>query len=117
MRKSGRVRSGRQRALEFGRAGRMVGHSTEERQRADRRSPKKYVREVNRKGETVWEFTSADAPDYKLSNLHRTKRSSERCVHGRLPRTSDHRRRFNFWMSEAPALLWQASSHNQTDDY
>jgi hypothetical protein len=27
------------------------------------------VREVNRAGETVWEWTSADAPDYKLSSL------------------------------------------------
>ena len=30
---------------------------------------RKYVREVNRKGETVWEFTPADAPDYALSDM------------------------------------------------
>jgi len=29
----------------------------------------KYVREVNRKGETVWEFTAADAPEQDLSNM------------------------------------------------
>ena len=29
----------------------------------------RFVREVNRAGETVWEWTSADAPDYKMSNL------------------------------------------------
>lgn len=28
-----------------------------------------FVREINRKGETIWEFTSADAPDYKLPNF------------------------------------------------
>jgi hypothetical protein len=32
-------------------------------------SNKKFVREVNRKGETVWEWTPADAPDYKFANL------------------------------------------------
>jgi hypothetical protein len=32
-------------------------------------SNKKFVREVNRKGETVWEWTPADSPDYKFSNL------------------------------------------------
>ncbi|MEI7732601.1 MAG: PQQ-binding-like beta-propeller repeat protein [Verrucomicrobiota bacterium] len=32
-------------------------------------SNKKFVREINRQGETVWEWTPADAPDYKLSNL------------------------------------------------
>ena len=32
-------------------------------------SNKKFVRELNRKGETVWEWTPADAPDYKFSNL------------------------------------------------
>lgn len=31
-------------------------------------SNRKFVREINRKGETVWEWTAADAPDYKLSN-------------------------------------------------
>jgi len=34
----------------------------------------KYVREVNRQGRTVWEFTSADAPDYHLSNLQTATR-------------------------------------------
>jgi outer membrane protein assembly factor BamB len=28
-----------------------------------------FVREVNRAKETVWEWTTADAPDYKLTNL------------------------------------------------
>ena len=32
-------------------------------------SNKKFVRELNRKGETVWEWTPADAPCYKFSNL------------------------------------------------
>ncbi|MGA2132909.1 MAG: hypothetical protein ABSH50_11500 [Bryobacteraceae bacterium] len=32
-------------------------------------SSRRYVREINRKGETVWEFTAADAPGYRLSNL------------------------------------------------
>ena len=32
-------------------------------------SNKKFVRELNRKGETVWEWTPADAPGYKFSNL------------------------------------------------
>ena len=32
-------------------------------------SARKYVREVNRKGETVWEFTPADAPDYTLADV------------------------------------------------
>ncbi len=31
-------------------------------------SNKNFVREVNPKGETVWEFTQADAPEYKLIN-------------------------------------------------
>jgi hypothetical protein len=30
---------------------------------------KRFVREMTRKGETVWEWTPADAPDYKFSNL------------------------------------------------
>jgi hypothetical protein len=29
----------------------------------------KYAREVNRKGETVWEFTAADAPELNLANM------------------------------------------------
>lgn len=28
-----------------------------------------FVRELNRKGETVWEWTPADAPDYQIRNL------------------------------------------------
>ncbi|GAC1702604.1 MAG: hypothetical protein NVS9B4_08370 [Candidatus Acidiferrum sp.] len=36
----------------------------------------KYVREINRKGETVWEFNATDAPDYKLSNLQTATRLS-----------------------------------------
>ena len=32
-------------------------------------SGKKFIREINRAGATVWEFTPADAPDYRLSNL------------------------------------------------
>ena len=34
----------------------------------------KYVREVNRKGETVWEFTAADAPEYSVSNMQTATR-------------------------------------------
>ncbi len=34
----------------------------------------KYVREVNPKGETVWEFTQADMPDYRLGNLQTANR-------------------------------------------
>jgi hypothetical protein len=34
----------------------------------------KYVREVNRKGETVWEFTAADAPELNLSNMQTARR-------------------------------------------
>ena len=32
-------------------------------------SNQKFVREVNRAGETVWEWTAADAPEYKFHNL------------------------------------------------
>jgi len=32
------------------------------------------VREVNAKGETVWEFTAADAPDYKMKNMQKAVR-------------------------------------------
>ena len=32
-------------------------------------SNQKFVREVNRAGETIWEWTPADAPGYKFSNL------------------------------------------------
>jgi len=28
-----------------------------------------FVREINRQGETVWEWTPADAPDYRITNL------------------------------------------------
>ncbi len=35
---------------------------------------RKVVREVNRKGETVWEFTSADVPELKLSNFQTATR-------------------------------------------
>ena len=37
-------------------------------------SSKKYVREVNRKGEVVWEFTAADAPGYEFSNIQTASR-------------------------------------------
>ena len=37
-------------------------------------SSRLYAREVNRKGETVWEFTAADAPAYRLSNLQTATR-------------------------------------------
>ena len=37
-------------------------------------SNKKFVREVNHKGETVWEWTPADSPEYKLSNLQLASR-------------------------------------------
>ena len=33
-----------------------------------------FVREINRKGETVWEWTTADAPDYKLASLQTATR-------------------------------------------
>ena len=32
-------------------------------------STKKFVRELNRKGETVWEWTPSDTPEYKMSSL------------------------------------------------
>jgi hypothetical protein len=34
----------------------------------------RYAREVNAKGETVWEFTPADAPGYKLGNFQTADR-------------------------------------------
>jgi len=34
----------------------------------------RYAREVNPKGETVWEFTPADAPGYKLGNIQTADR-------------------------------------------
>jgi hypothetical protein len=34
----------------------------------------RYVREVNSKGETVWQFTQADAPEYKLGNFQTADR-------------------------------------------
>jgi hypothetical protein len=34
----------------------------------------KYVREVNRKGQTVWEFTAADAPELNLTNMQTATR-------------------------------------------
>ena len=34
----------------------------------------RYVREVNPKGETVWQFTQADAPEYKLGNFQTANR-------------------------------------------
>ena len=34
----------------------------------------RYAREVNPKGETVWEFTQADAPEYKLGNIQTADR-------------------------------------------
>lgn len=34
----------------------------------------KYAREVNRKGETVWEFTAADAPELNLANMQTATR-------------------------------------------
>jgi hypothetical protein len=37
-------------------------------------SSRKYVREVDRKGATVWEFTAADAPGYVLSDLQTATR-------------------------------------------
>jgi outer membrane protein assembly factor BamB len=35
-----------------------------------------FVRELNRQGETVWEWTPSDAPDYKVSNLQLASRLS-----------------------------------------
>jgi len=32
-------------------------------------SNKKFVRELNRQGEVIWEWTPSDTPDYKMSNL------------------------------------------------
>jgi hypothetical protein len=37
-------------------------------------SSRKYVREVDRKGATVWEFAAADAPEYVLSDLQTATR-------------------------------------------
>jgi len=34
----------------------------------------KFAREINRKGETVWEWTAADAPEYKFSNVQTATR-------------------------------------------
>jgi hypothetical protein len=34
----------------------------------------KYVREVNRKGDAVWEFTAADAPELNLANMQTARR-------------------------------------------
>jgi hypothetical protein len=34
----------------------------------------RYAREVNPKGETVWEFTQADVPDYRLGNIQTADR-------------------------------------------
>jgi oligogalacturonide lyase len=34
----------------------------------------KFVREINRKGETVWEWTAADAPEYSFSNVQTATR-------------------------------------------
>jgi outer membrane protein assembly factor BamB len=34
----------------------------------------KYVREVNRKGEVVWEFTAADAPELNIANMQTATR-------------------------------------------
>jgi hypothetical protein len=34
----------------------------------------RYVREVNPQGETVWEFTQADVPEYKLGNIQTADR-------------------------------------------
>ena len=39
-------------------------------------SSRKFVREINRRGETVWEWTAADAPDYKFSNVQTAVRLS-----------------------------------------
>jgi outer membrane protein assembly factor BamB len=36
----------------------------------------KFVREIKRTGETVWEWTPADAPDYKISGLQLAVRRS-----------------------------------------
>jgi outer membrane protein assembly factor BamB len=33
-----------------------------------------FVREINRQGQTVWEWTKADAPDYTISNLQTATR-------------------------------------------
>ena len=34
----------------------------------------KFVREINRRGETVWEWTAADAPEYRFSNVQNATR-------------------------------------------
>jgi hypothetical protein len=39
-------------------------------------SGNQFVREINRKGETVWEWTAADAPGYKFSNTQVATRLS-----------------------------------------
>ncbi len=37
-------------------------------------SSRKFVREINRRGDTVWEWTAADAPDYTFSNVQNAVR-------------------------------------------
>ena len=37
-------------------------------------SSRKFVSEINRRGDTVWEWTAADAPDYKFSNVQTAER-------------------------------------------
>jgi hypothetical protein len=37
-------------------------------------SSAKFVREINRKGETVWEWTAADTPEYKFTNVQTATR-------------------------------------------
>jgi len=34
----------------------------------------KFVREINRKGETVWEWTPADSPEYRITNVQNAAR-------------------------------------------
>jgi formylglycine-generating enzyme required for sulfatase activity len=37
-------------------------------------SNKNFVREINRQGKTIWEWTSADAPDYNITNMQTAMR-------------------------------------------
>ena len=46
----------------------LVGRAAPERKHSRGRQ-QKFVREINRQGETVWEWTAADAPDTRFSNI------------------------------------------------
>ena len=76
-----------------GRAGHSVGQALEEREHSGGEQPG--IRgEINRKGETVWEWTTADSPDYKLASLQ----TATRLPNGNTLVTNW----FNQWSSKLP---------------